>query len=94
MTSFNRLASALAFSGIVFATTSALAAPAELVAQTTVPSSRSSTPGQRLFEVGLEAYHLNVETDISLSGNHQPLTSAAPACIATCLPWVNLNGNF
>ena len=94
MKSFNRLASALAFTGVFLAAASAFAAPAELIAQTTVPSPRPAAPGQRSFEAGLDDYSLDSATDINLSVPQDSVTSAAPACIASCLPWINLNQRF
>ena len=94
MKSFNRLASACAFTGVLLAAASVIAAPAELVAQTTVPSQRPANPGQQRFEAGLDAYSLDVETGINWAVTQANFSSNAPACIASCLPWVNLNQRF
>ncbi len=94
MKSFNRLAATFTFTSVLFAAASVFAAPAELVAQTTVPSQQAVPPDQQSFEAALDAYRLDVATDINLTITQDRLANNAPACIASCLPWVNLNQHF
>ncbi len=86
-----RTASALAFTGVLFASAAAFAAPADLIAQTTVSTQQPSTPGQQSFEAGLDAYNLSVANGTNSIGTE---SDAAPACIASCRPWLNLNQRF
>ncbi len=91
MTFITRTASALAFTGVLFASAATFAAPADLIAQTTVSTQQPSTPGQQRFEESLNDYNLSVANGIDSNGTE---SDAAPACIASCRPWLNLNQRF
>lgn len=86
-----RTASALAFTGVILASAAAFAAPAELIAQTTLPTQQSTSLGQQRFEAGLEDYSLRIGNGADTLGAE---SDAAPACIASCRPWLNLNQRF
>jgi len=94
MKGFTRIASVMAAStGILLSSAAAFATPvpASIIAQTTVSTQPPASPGQARFQNGLEAYSFDANNDFDSAASEGRVSTSAPACIASCQPWLTLN---